>query len=108
MARGIDAEALVEGEENALFRRRREGAGGRRGKALGQGMGRMIAAVERFQIADGIEHRQVVGGRGLPATIVRERGAGFFSNKPGEIAEQLVGWLEIKQDKGLPREWVTG
>ena len=38
---------------------------------------------------------------GVPASIVRERGAGFFSNEPGEIAEQLVRWLEIKQDKGL-------
>jgi len=38
---------------------------------------------------------------GVPATIVRERGAGFFSNEPGEIAEQLTRWLEIKQDKGL-------
>ncbi len=38
---------------------------------------------------------------GVPASIVRERGAGFSSNEPGEIAEQLVRWLEIKQDKGL-------
>ncbi len=38
---------------------------------------------------------------GVPASIVRERGAGFFSNEPGEIAEQLVRWLEIKEDKGL-------
>ncbi len=38
---------------------------------------------------------------GVPATIMRERDAGFFSNEPGEIAEQLVRWLEIKQDKGL-------
>ena len=38
---------------------------------------------------------------GVPATIVRERGAGFFSNEPGEIAEQLTRWLEIKRDKGL-------
>jgi len=38
---------------------------------------------------------------GVPATIVRERGAGFFSNDPAEIAEQLTRWLEIKQAKGL-------
>jgi len=38
---------------------------------------------------------------GVPATILRERDAGFFSNEPEEIAAQLVRWLEIKQDKGL-------
>ena len=38
---------------------------------------------------------------GVPATIVRERSAGFFSNEPGEIAEQLQCWLKIKRDKGL-------
>jgi len=38
---------------------------------------------------------------GVPASIVRERGAGFFSNEPGVIAEQLTRWLEIKRDKGL-------
>ncbi len=38
---------------------------------------------------------------GVPASIVRERGAGFFSNEPAEIAEQLARWLKIKRDKGL-------
>lgn len=38
---------------------------------------------------------------GVPATIVRERGAGFFSNDPAEIAEQLARWSAIKQEKGL-------
>lgn len=37
---------------------------------------------------------------GVPASIVRERGAGYFSNDPAEIAEQLIRWLKIKQDKG--------
>jgi hypothetical protein len=38
---------------------------------------------------------------GVPATIVKERGAGFFSNEPAEIADQLTRWLEIKQERGL-------
>ena len=38
---------------------------------------------------------------GVPATIVKERDAGFFSNDPQEIAAQLERWLEIKQEKGL-------
>ena len=38
---------------------------------------------------------------GVPATIVRERNAGFFSNEPKEIAGQLIRWLEIKQESGL-------
>src|SRR3546814_15114682 len=38
---------------------------------------------------------------GVPATILRERNAGFFSNEPKEIARQLTRWLEIKQERGL-------
>ena len=38
---------------------------------------------------------------GVPATIVKERGAGFFSNDPEEIAGQLTRWLDIKSEKGL-------
>jgi glycosyltransferase involved in cell wall biosynthesis len=38
---------------------------------------------------------------GVPATIVKEREAGFFSNDPEEIAGQLTRWLEIKREKGL-------
>ena len=38
---------------------------------------------------------------GVPATILRERQAGFFSNEPDEIAAQLVRWFEEKQDKGV-------
>ncbi len=38
---------------------------------------------------------------GVPATILRERDAGFFSNEPEEIAAQLVRWFAIKQDIGL-------
>lgn len=38
---------------------------------------------------------------GVPAAIVRERGAGFFSNDPDEIAAQLARWLETKQESGL-------
>jgi hypothetical protein len=37
---------------------------------------------------------------GVPATIVRERDAGYFSNDPTEIAEQLSRWLAIKQEHG--------
>jgi hypothetical protein len=38
---------------------------------------------------------------GVPATVVKERDAGFFSNEPKEIARQLIRWLEIKQERGL-------
>lgn len=38
---------------------------------------------------------------GVPATIVRDRGAGFFSNDPDEIAEQLIRWLRAKQENGI-------
>ena len=35
---------------------------------------------------------------GVPATILRERQAGFFSNDPDTIAEQLARWLKTKQE----------
>lgn len=38
---------------------------------------------------------------GVPAKILRERDAGFFSNDPTEIAQQLTRWLRIKQERGL-------
>jgi hypothetical protein len=38
---------------------------------------------------------------GIPATILRERNAGYCLNEPAEIADQLQRWLKIKQDKGL-------
>lgn len=38
---------------------------------------------------------------GVPATIVKERGAGCFANDPDEIAGLLIRWLEIKQAEGL-------
>jgi len=37
---------------------------------------------------------------GVPATIVRERSAGFFSNDPKEIAAQLQAWLNMKRSVG--------
>jgi hypothetical protein len=37
---------------------------------------------------------------GVPATIIRERQAGFFSNDPQKIAEQLESWLVQKQRPG--------
>jgi glycosyltransferase involved in cell wall biosynthesis len=37
---------------------------------------------------------------GVPATIIRDRQAGFFSNDPQEIAAQLKGWLTRKQRHG--------
>lgn len=44
---------------------------------------------------------------GVPATIIRERSAGFFSNDPPVIAGQLRAWLEEKtvhgQVRPLPR-----
>jgi hypothetical protein len=40
---------------------------------------------------------------GVPATIIRERSAGFFSNDPPRIAEQLRAWLKEKQDFGRVR-----
>ena len=37
---------------------------------------------------------------GVPATILAERDAGFCSNDPGAIAEQLKTWIRIKSEKG--------
>ncbi len=37
---------------------------------------------------------------GVPATIIRERQAGFFSNDPVEIAAQLRRWTEMKRTAG--------
>ena len=45
---------------------------------------------------------------GVPASIVKERDAGFFSNSPKEISEQLEMWCRTKQESGriaaLPEE----
>lgn len=45
---------------------------------------------------------------GVPATILRERGAGLFSNDPQQIAGQIADWIRTKHDKGhippLPTE----
>jgi glycosyltransferase involved in cell wall biosynthesis len=38
---------------------------------------------------------------GVPASIIKERKAGFFSNDPAEIANQLERWLQVKQAEGL-------
>ena len=38
---------------------------------------------------------------GVPATIVRERGAGHCINDPAGIAAQLQVWLREKEEKGL-------
>jgi len=37
---------------------------------------------------------------GVPATIIRQRQAGFFSNDPQQIAAQLRHWLTQKQSQG--------
>ena len=37
---------------------------------------------------------------GVPAAIIRERSAGFFSNDPQAIAAQLKAWLETKRRTG--------
>ena len=37
---------------------------------------------------------------GVPATIIRERSAGLFSNDPKAIAGQLRAWLEVKRRTG--------
>jgi hypothetical protein len=37
---------------------------------------------------------------GVPAKIIRERRAGFFSNDPQKIAEQLESWLAEKRQHG--------
>jgi hypothetical protein len=45
---------------------------------------------------------------GVPARIIRGRGAGYFSNHPAQIAAQLASWLNTKRRLGhlppLPRE----
>ena len=38
---------------------------------------------------------------GVPATIVKERGAGVTSTNPDEIAAALKAWLAEKKDKGV-------
>ena len=37
---------------------------------------------------------------GVPATIIRERNAGYFSNNPPDITEQLRRWIREKQSSG--------
>lgn len=37
---------------------------------------------------------------GVPATLIRERAAGCFSNDPAQIATQLTAWLAIKRRLG--------
>lgn len=37
---------------------------------------------------------------GVPAAIIRERSAGFFSNEPHAISEQLKAWLDAKRQTG--------
>ncbi len=37
---------------------------------------------------------------GVPATIIRERSAGIFSNDPPVIAAQLLAWLQEKESHG--------
>ena len=49
---------------------------------------------------------------GVPATIIRERSAGFFSNDPHAIAQRLKVWVEAKRKDGyltpLPESVRTG
>jgi hypothetical protein len=49
---------------------------------------------------------------GVPAQIIRERGAGCFSNDPAQIASQLSAWVETKRRLGhlppLPPEANAG
>jgi glycosyltransferase involved in cell wall biosynthesis len=49
---------------------------------------------------------------GVPATLIAERGAGLFSNDPGEIASRLRLWLDEKASRGrieaLPAENCAG
>jgi hypothetical protein len=40
---------------------------------------------------------------GVPATIVRQRSAGFCSNDPRIIAEQLAQWLQERERFGAVR-----
>jgi glycosyltransferase involved in cell wall biosynthesis len=37
---------------------------------------------------------------GLPASIIRAREAGFFSNRPQEIADRISDWSKQKREKG--------
>ena len=37
---------------------------------------------------------------GVPASIVRERNAGFFGGNPDAIAKQLKAWIRMKQGSG--------
>ena len=37
---------------------------------------------------------------GVPATIIREHSAGFFSNDPHAIARRIVAWCEAKRKAG--------
>ena len=37
---------------------------------------------------------------GVPASIIRDRAAGYFSNDPRAIAEQLTAWLRAKRTSG--------
>ena len=37
---------------------------------------------------------------GVPASIVRARGAGVYGGSPEEIAEQLRAWLQVKREHG--------
>ena len=38
---------------------------------------------------------------GVPASIIRERSAGFFCNDPVAIADKLMNWRLLKQTKGV-------
>ena len=49
-------------------------------------------------------NRQILGLgplKGVPATLVRERQAGLFSNDPDEIAARLRTWIEEKREGGF-------
>lgn len=37
---------------------------------------------------------------GVPASIIRDRSAGLFSNDPGEIAAQISAWIDKKRQEG--------
>lgn len=53
--------------------------------------------------------RPIIGlgyDRGVPACLIRERGAGVYTNDPVELAATLESWLHIKRTQGhLP--WLT-
>jgi len=38
---------------------------------------------------------------GVPATLIRERGAGFYDRNPVAIAQQLIRWVEQKRATGV-------